>query len=61
VYTPGVYKKYFWVPPGVTDQELQHHASRIDMHACYCSIFDECWLMTRFTDPTPVRSCYPLV
>lgn len=43
--------------------ELKRH--RIDMCACYCSVYqslyqDECWIVTSdASDPTPVNSCLP--
>jgi hypothetical protein len=31
---------------------------KIEVHACYCSVLDDCWtLVSTRTDPEPVRSC----
>jgi hypothetical protein len=33
---------------------------RVQLEACYCSLYDECWLASTRTDrPTPRKSCEP--
>lgn len=40
------------------DQARQR--GRVGMRACYCSVFDECWIaQTNVFPPTPVASCEP--
>ena len=34
-------------------------SDRIGLRACYCSVFDQCWLATNRTPPRPVRTCAP--
>lgn len=59
VYKPDSYNKHFWVQPGPLDEEIRSQHKRIELKACYCSIFDECWAVTNHSDPVPVSSCRP--
>jgi hypothetical protein len=37
---------------------LQDERWKVAIRACYCSIFDDCWVLdTRLADPTPVKAC----
>src|SRR5687768_15244294 len=37
---------------------LQDERWKVAVRACYCSIFDDCWVLdTRVTDPKPVTAC----
>ena len=40
--------------------DMARQTGRIQMRACYCSVFDECWIaQTNVFPPTPVASCEP--
>lgn len=40
--------------------DMARQTGRIQMRACYCSVFDECWIAeTNVFPPTPVASCEP--
>ena len=58
-YQINSYNKTFWVPPGPLDQELRANRRRIEIRACYCSIFDECWVESDKADPRSVKTCEP--
>jgi hypothetical protein len=37
---------------------LQDERWKVAVRACYCSIFDDCWVLdTRKADPEPVKAC----
>jgi hypothetical protein len=37
---------------------LQDERWKVAVRACYCSIFDDCWVLdTRVADPEPVKAC----
>jgi hypothetical protein len=59
IYQINSYNKHFWAPSGPLDDELRKNRSRIKIRACYCSIFDECWIETDEKDPIEVKSCKP--
>ncbi|GAM99520.1 hypothetical protein U91I_03174 [alpha proteobacterium U9-1i] len=43
-----------------TAVDMARQTGRIQMRACYCSVFDECWIAeTNVFPPTPVASCEP--
>lgn len=40
--------------------DMARQTGRIEMRACYCSVFDECWIaQTSVFPPMPVASCEP--
>jgi hypothetical protein len=40
------------------DELVYKGRQRVEFEACYCSIFDECWLeRSRVFRPAPVKSC----
>lgn len=61
----GEYRKLLSWPLPASGGELQsawHHLDKIrqglKVEACYCSLFDECWLTTATADvPRPVATC----
>ena len=59
IYQVDSYSKIFWVPKGKLDEELRNKKSRIEIRACYCSIYDECWIETNKKDPVQVYDCSP--
>ena len=58
-WRPDSRARIFWLDPGRADQMLRERRSRIELRACYCSIFDECWLGGDRGEPSPVGSCTP--
>jgi hypothetical protein len=36
----------FWVPSGPDAQKVMAGYNRVSFEACYCSIYDECWLFS---------------
>ena len=59
VWGRGSDVKIFWAPSGPLDTHLRKDNTRIDFRACYCSIFDDCWLLSRRNAPSPIDSCAP--
>lgn len=60
-WEPGSSSKIFWANPGDLDAELRTVSGRIEIEACYCSILDDCWRVSRTEpDAKPVNSCQPI-
>jgi hypothetical protein len=38
-------------------EALYRHQGRIRISACYCSVYDDCWIKSIGEDPIPVRVC----
>ena len=53
------YIRVFWLSPGPADEKLRAERDRVELSACYCSIFDECWLVTDQAGPRAVDQCEP--
>ena len=58
-WKPDSWKKIFWFDPGSADQMLRERHSRVELRACYCSIFEEFWLGGYRGEPSPIESCTP--
>ena len=59
-YHPEAYGRVFWVNPGPFSKELQAKRDRIEIYACYCSVFDECWAVANTAfEPMDVEECAP--
>ncbi|WP_300527188.1 hypothetical protein [Maricaulis sp.] len=58
VFSPRETGTLFTVPWEERTRRLINQLyGRIDIQACYCSIYDECWTVTFQTEPEPVRAC----
>ncbi|WP_445768577.1 hypothetical protein [Rheinheimera sp.] len=33
------------------------NTDNLQIELCYCSIYDECWLVDRYNDPKPIAQC----
>lgn len=49
--TPVLYK-------GKGAKELVKADDSISIELCYCSIYDECWVIERNNRPTPIEACF---
>ncbi|HYV19174.1 MAG TPA: hypothetical protein VFC25_09100 [Verrucomicrobiae bacterium] len=45
-FAPGHENFLFWVEPGPAAAALQVGWTHVNLEACYCSLFDECWLVS---------------
>lgn len=60
VYRVDSYTKHFWISPGDLDNEFREQNKRVNLVACYCSLFDEYWIVERFNNtPRSVSNCSP--
>lgn len=50
IITPVLYK-------GKDAKELVKADDSISIELCYCSIYDECWVIERNNRPTPIEAC----
>jgi len=49
--------RIFWINNGTGVNALKKEARRIEMNVCYCSMYDECWVRTRFAELPQKTSC----
>ena len=60
IYSTESYERLFLVKPGSGDMKLRTERNRIELRACYCSIFDECWVSSdRAVPPRRIGTCEP--
>jgi hypothetical protein len=46
LYAPGWENDLIKVTPGPEAEQLNREWTRVEIQACYCSIYDECWLFS---------------
>lgn len=61
VYAPGQTYPHFTVSPGPPEAAFHKQGERVNLRACYCSLFDECWEVNSLTNvPKPREdACFP--
>ncbi len=43
LYEPNHENKLFWLQPGPAEKLILKEWNRVEIKACYCSMYDECW------------------
>lgn len=61
LYRPGSSDRIFWIPPGPNVETLRQRISQVFIHACYCSLYKECWNTSNITEVSreQVWQCRP--